>query len=179
MMSRLLDTGATDTCARQDIAPKHSKVIHPVDGVFTLVEERKTIPRIGRTENIELMYGARIVSASLEVISQPYPFIIGMDLFHGLGFSISGLTNPGADVTTLPEPEEDHKPSLIPDQLPAEEKTEDFIKAKKEFMALIENHLRRNADIESISASTGEYCSVQKTIAIRRKTNGFVTMLSP
>ncbi|KAF9553095.1 hypothetical protein EC968_010686, partial [Mortierella alpina] len=52
----LLDTGATDTCIRKDIALKHKKVITPIEGVINLADVNKTVPRIGRTENIELHY---------------------------------------------------------------------------------------------------------------------------
>jgi len=70
-----------------------------------------------------MIYGNRVVSSTLEVIEQSYPFIIGMDLFHEFGLGIVGLVNPGDDATTLPEPEKDLKPSLVPGEQPEEEST--------------------------------------------------------
>ncbi|KAF9344025.1 hypothetical protein BGX26_004902 [Mortierella sp. AD094] len=109
------------------------------------------MPRIGQTENIELHYDNRIVYAPLEVIGQSYPFIIGMDLFHEFGFSISGLNNPGDEATRLPEPTEDKKPLLIPGEIPKEEKTQQFIIDKRKFMAKIKSSLEENANIPKSS----------------------------
>ncbi|KAG0348048.1 hypothetical protein BGZ54_004724, partial [Gamsiella multidivaricata] len=147
----LLDTGATDTCIRHDIALKHGIKVNPVEGVIALADESQTIPRIGQTENIELQYGTRIVSAPMEVINQSYPFIIGMDLFHQFGFSISGFVNPGDDAMLLSEPEEDTKPSLIPSEQPPEEKTKAFQTAKQKFLERIAEYLKQNAEIPKTS----------------------------
>ncbi|KAF9554223.1 hypothetical protein EC968_009761, partial [Mortierella alpina] len=62
----LLDTGATNSCIRKDIATKHGKQIIPVPGVIALADESATIPRIGHTENIQLRYGQCEVFAPFE-----------------------------------------------------------------------------------------------------------------
>lgn len=147
----LLDTGATDTCIRKDIALRHHVPVLSVEGVITLADESITIPRIGRTDNIELTYGDRVVSASLEVLEQSYPFILGMDLFHELGLGISGLVNPGDDAKRLPEPEQDRKPSLIPRPQPVEELTAEFVDEKKRFLDSIRMALQGNAAIPPTS----------------------------
>ncbi|KAF9897122.1 hypothetical protein BX616_006152, partial [Lobosporangium transversale] len=89
----LIDTGASVTCIRKNIALKHSKSITPVQGNITLADESLTIPRIGLVENVELAYG--------------------MDLFYQFGFGLSGCHNPGQDAILLPEPEEEQIKSFI------------------------------------------------------------------
>jgi len=74
-----------------------------------------------------------------------------MDYFHQFGLAISGLANPGDEATRLPEPEEDKKPSIVPGQIPDEEKTSQFIKAKENFMKYIMASLERNAQIPKSS----------------------------
>jgi hypothetical protein len=143
----LVDTGATDSCIRRDIAEKHKLNINPVEGVITLVDQSITIPRTGRTDNIELQVGIHYVSAPLEVIDQQYPFTIGIDLFHRFGLGITGLPDPGADATTLPDPEPDHKPTLIPGVTPKEEKSAKFIKEKEKFLKDIEQALKENEQV--------------------------------
>ena len=43
----LVDTGATDSCIRHDIATEHGIEIHSIPGVITLADENQTIPHIG------------------------------------------------------------------------------------------------------------------------------------
>lgn len=143
----LLDTGATNSCIRKDVALKHGKQIIPVPGIIALADESATIPRIGHTENIQLRYGRCEVFAPFEVIEECYPFVIGIDLFHQLGFSVSGFTNPGDDATQLPEPDDDTRPALIPGVLPPEERTKEFQRKKAIFMAQIQDSLDKNAEI--------------------------------
>lgn len=78
----LVDTGATDSCIRHDIATEHGIEVHSVPGIITLADENQTIPRIGRTENIEVQYNNQVAYAPFEIIEKCYPFIIGMDYFH-------------------------------------------------------------------------------------------------
>ncbi|KAG0284399.1 hypothetical protein BGZ98_005935, partial [Dissophora globulifera] len=170
-------TGATDTCIRKDIAVQHNVTITPAEGVIILADESKMIRRIGRTENVDLTYGDRVVSSTLEVIEQSYPFIIGMDLFHEFGLGIVGLVNPGDDTTTLSEPERDHKPSLIPGKQPDEESTAEFIKAKEQFMAGIKNALDDNAEIPKESycpvPEMKVYLPVPKDVVLYRRSRPF------
>lgn len=147
----LVDTGETDSCIRRDITTEHVIEIHSIPGVITLADENQTIPRIGRTESIEVQYDDRIVFAPFEIIEKCYPFIIGMDYFHQFGLVISGLANPGDEATRLPEPEQDKKPSIVPGQIPDEEKTSQFIEAKENFMKYIMASLERNAQIPKSS----------------------------
>jgi hypothetical protein len=147
----LLDTGATDSCIRKDIAEKHNLTINPVEGVIILIDKSITIPRIGQTNNIELQCGNHIVSAPLEVIEQRYPFTIGIDLFHRLGLGITGLPNPADNTTLIPEPESDKKESLISDVTPDVEKKTQFKKEKHKFFRSIELNLRKNANIPTSS----------------------------
>jgi len=143
----LLDTGATNSCIRKDIALKHDKQIIPVPGLIALADENTTIPRIGHTENLQLQYGSCEVFAPFEVIEECHPFVIGIDLFHQLGLGITGLTNPGEDAALLPEPEEDRRPSITPGETPPEERTKEFQRKKDIFMAQIQSSLDQNAEI--------------------------------
>ena len=124
-----------------------------------------------------MIYGNRVVSSTLEVIEQSYPFIIGMDLFHEFGLGIVGLVNPGDDATTLPEPEKDLKPSLVPGEQPEEESTAEFIKAKEQFMAKIQQHLDENAEIPKESfcpvPEMKVYLPVPKDIVLYRRSRPF------
>src|SRR5690606_6074141 len=116
-----------------------------VNGHIILADESAIIPRIGQIQNAQLIYGSRTITTTLEVIDSEFPFIIGMDIFHQLGLSITGFVQPSDDAQLLPEPREDSKPSLIPGTTPEEELSEEFINAKKELMAALDSYLQENA----------------------------------
>ena len=74
-----------------------------------------------------------------------------MDYFHQFGLAISGLANLGDEATRLPEPEEDKKPSIVPGQIPDEEKTSQFIKAKENFMKYIMASLKETRKYQNLA----------------------------
>lgn len=75
----------------------------------------------------------------------PVYYDIGMDYFHQFGLAISGLSNPGDEATRLPEPE-DKKPSIVPSQIPDEEKTVEFIQAKEKINEIYYGESRKNCE---------------------------------
>lgn len=84
---------------------------------------------------------------SFEVFELNTPFVIGMDLFHRIGLSISGITDGREATKRLPLPIEDESPSLIPLQTPEEELSEAFKKKKKNFMISISAALEAKKQI--------------------------------
>lgn len=117
-----------------------------------MADESQTIPHIGQTESIEIRYGPHIVSAPFEVLERCCPFIIGMDLFHELGLGISGLTDPGDDATRLPFPTPDSRPTLVPGEVPKEERSAAFIEFKTRFLSEIKESLDCNSLIPKSSS---------------------------
>ena len=174
----LLDTGATHSCIHADVVKKHMKEIHPISGQITLADTKSTTARVGQTESLEVTYNDQVIFAPFEVLNNcSHPFLIGMDLFHKLGLSISGLENPGKDATLLPEPIEDTKPSIVSGEVPEEEKQPAFLKVRKLFLAAIQESLEKNGLISKSSAcplpEMKVYLPVRKGISIFRRPRQF------
>ncbi|KAF9153034.1 hypothetical protein DFQ26_000697 [Actinomortierella ambigua] len=150
----LLDTGATASCIRRDIAILHHKTIDRVQGTVSLAQEGVTIPRIGLVHDVELHHGCHIVSAPFEVLLCHYPFIIGIDLFHKLGLSISGIDIPQPDHSSLFDCEIEGAPSSCPTSLPDDDVDPDKRELIRRGMQAIEPLLRDNENIPVDSACT-------------------------
>lgn len=136
------------------------------------------MPRIGRTDSLEIEYNEQIVCAPFEVINNCcHSFLVGMDLFHRLSLSISGLENPNKDATLLLEPNEVTKPSIVPDKVPAEENLLEFINIRKLFLAMIQDSLEKNGLIsQSSSCPVPEmkvYLPVRKGISVFQRPRQF------
>ncbi|KAG0221015.1 hypothetical protein BGW42_008345, partial [Actinomortierella wolfii] len=140
----LLDTGASSSCIRHDIALKHGRTVEPVDGSISLADEAMTIPRIGLVSNVEIQYGPYTVSAPFDALNCHYPFIIGIDLFNKLGFSISGYFASSAEPNIVPDPDElDDSENDTSDS----EDDPEFQRMRQECLQAIEEKLQENAAI--------------------------------
>jgi hypothetical protein len=102
---------------------------------------------MGQTNNIAFECNKRSLMASFEVFELKHAFVIGMDLLHRLGISISGIEDGRDSAQLLPLPIPDNKPSVRPLVTPKEELTAEFKKNKADFMSFIGTALKDNTKI--------------------------------
>jgi transposase InsO family protein len=153
----LLDTGASKSFIDRNIVEQSNLQIKPAIGKVRLGDKNKFGDRIGETEPIEIRCNEHSILSGLEVFDLEFSFIIGMDIFHELGFSIGGISDGRENAERLPQPIPDEKPSLLPLTKPEEELTPQFIAEQKAFMKYIDEVLKGNADIPRNS-----YCPVSE-----------------
>ncbi|KAG0201268.1 hypothetical protein BGX31_003856, partial [Mortierella sp. GBA43] len=141
----LLDTGATHSFIDHYLAEQLQLYINPIGGCIHLGDKKAVAPRVGYTDDLEIECNSHVLLASFEVLDLlDYHFIIGMDLFHRLGFSIGGIDDGRHSATTLPTPTPDERPSVTPLETPPEELTPSFQQEKASFMRKIEHTLLAN-----------------------------------
>ncbi|KAF9969728.1 hypothetical protein BGZ75_002671, partial [Mortierella antarctica] len=137
----LLDTGASKSFIDRNLVQQANLKIKPVVGKVRLGDKNKFGDRIGETEPIEIRCNEHSILTGLEVFDLEFSFIIGMDIFHELGFSIGGISDGHENAHCLPQPVPDEKPSLLPLKKPEAELTAQFKAEQKAFMKYIEEVL--------------------------------------
>ena len=143
----LIDPGATASFIDINVVEEAGLTIKPAQGNIYLGHKRTHVARVGRTEDISIECNGHSLMTSFEVFELNMPFVIGMDLFHRIGLSISGIADGREATKRLPPPIEDEPPSLLPLQTPEGELTDEFKEEKKNFMISISAALEANEKI--------------------------------
>jgi len=168
----LLDTGASHSFISTELVKRYDLKIKEAAGSIELAD-KSLRPRIGETENIDVICGKNILSAPFEVIEQKHAIAIGMDLFYHFGFGVSGLPDVEVSSRRLPDAKEDERPTLKPPVTPKEESTPEFIKLKTEFDEAIQSLLEENKNIPPSSHCPVEamkvYLPVPKGTIVHRR----------
>ncbi|KAI7815789.1 hypothetical protein BC939DRAFT_508950 [Gamsiella multidivaricata] len=89
----LIDTGASRSFIDRSIVDDaRIKVINAQGNVY-LGHKEMHVARIGSTEDIEIECNNHCLTSAFEVFDLQHSFVIGMDLFHKLGFSMGGISD--------------------------------------------------------------------------------------
>ncbi|KAG0195837.1 hypothetical protein BGX28_000535, partial [Mortierella sp. GBA30] len=153
------DTGASKSFIDRSIVQHTQLRINPAQGKIRLGDKNQFGDRTGETEPVEIRCNEHSIFTALEVFDLEFAFIIGMDIFHELGFSIGGISDGREDAHCLPPPIPDEKPSILPIETPAEELNPKFLAERKAFMHYIESTLQSNAEVPRNS-----YCPVPEML---------------
>ncbi|GJJ75097.1 hypothetical protein EMPS_07455 [Entomortierella parvispora] len=143
----LIDSGATKSFIDKSLVEALKIEVSKARGNIFLGHKKMHVARTGVTEHIEVECNEHSLLASFELFDLQYPFVIGMDLFNKLGFSIGGIADGRANAQTLPTPTPDEKPSVLPLETPIEELTDKLKKLKAQFMSEIQDSIKDNAQI--------------------------------
>jgi hypothetical protein len=151
----LLDTGASKSFINKALVSQLNLKTVPTKGTISLGDKNLAVERKGETEPLTIICNDHTVCTPFEILDLELPFVIGMDIFHNLGFSIGGISVGQDKATRLPEPIEDEHPPDMPLETPAVELTEAYQTEHNQFMAFIDHALLRNTQI-----SRKSYCTV-------------------
>lgn len=161
-LTAVLDSGSTDSYIDLAIAKELGIRVAKLPGPVELGEAGAKADNMITCDKLELVCNERSLSCLVGVMNIPYyDFYIGIDLFPRFGYYIGGVRMP----KPAPLPEiwihDEDKPPIIPDIQPEEEKTDDFIKDKANFLKEIQNLLDINSTIDPKSHCDLEIMKVE------------------
>lgn len=151
----LVDTGATFSALDLDFINKAQIKHHMVKGTITLGSSGTTIPRIGHTEPLEVLYNGNQYHRSFEImkLTRGHPMAIGTDFMFTLGIGYVGLATSWNIPTKQEEVEVDDAP-YEPNAAPAGDDA-----AMNTFMLHIQPALNANAKIPN-----GTFCNIPQSV---------------
>jgi transposase InsO family protein len=143
----LIDTGASHSFVDRTLAQHLELKIEPTHGHIQNCHKETIHDRFGKTEPITIWCNNHSILTTFEIFDLPIDFIIGMDIFHDLGYSIAGINDGHEQTSTLSPPIPDNTPMVTPLRTPDIELTPEFIKDKEVFLKAIQNALNENKNI--------------------------------
>ena len=164
----LLDSGATlslvSTRVVEELDVRWGKL---QDSNIEMIQKGSVIKSAITCDPVQIQCNNRSVERQIHVVDMEYyDFLIGMDLFGRFGFCVEGIELPTMEEEEYPWVPSDDKPSVIPNERPAEELTPEFQEKRKAFTEAIEPFLKRNEDIDPTSFCTLD--SMRVTLKVRK-----------